>query len=152
MRSYMAVTALLFALPFVSTASEFDWMTREFARQSGTQPLHIPFFGLARFVVAVAHPAGASDLKLAVFEHTNIGSDQFSHLADATVGIDWRPIVRVRQNTGDVSNIYVQPEGKHLRVLVASFAKDEVVFVQVRIRPEELMRFVDQQRRNQRGW
>jgi hypothetical protein len=38
---------LLLLLPAALPASEFDWMTREFARQSGTQPLHIPF--LARW-------------------------------------------------------------------------------------------------------
>jgi hypothetical protein len=139
---------LLLLLPAALPASEFDWMTREFARQSGTQPLHIPFLGLARFVVGVAHPAGAHDLRLAVFEHAHVDSQQFSHMADSTVGNNWKPIVRVRESSGDVSNIYAQPDGKHIRVLIATRSNDEVVFVELSIRPAELMKFVDEQRRN----
>jgi hypothetical protein len=141
---------LLFLAPCLLPAGEFEWMTREFARQSGTQPLHIPFFGLARFVVGVAHPAGAQDLRLAIFEHAfehaNVRAEQFSRMADSTVGQNWKPIVRVRNSSGEVSNIYVQPEGKHVRVLIATRQNDEVVFVELSIRPSELMKFVDEQR------
>jgi hypothetical protein len=144
MRRLSVLTALLFVLPLTLPASEFDWMTREFARQSGTQPVHIPFFGLARFVVGVTHPAGARDVRLAVFEQANVGSEQFSRMADSTVGRDWKPIVRVREKSGEVSNIYVQPEGKHLLVLIATYNNNEAVFVQVSIRPSELMKFVDE--------
>jgi len=140
--------ALLLVLPCLLRAGEFDWMTREFARQSGTQPLHIPFFGLARFVVGVAHPAGAHDLRLAVFEHANVGGEQFSRMEDSTVGQDWKPIVRIRDSSGEVSNIYVQPGGKRVRVLIATRDQNEVVFVEVSIKPSELMKFVDDQRRN----
>jgi len=134
----------LLLFPCLLQAGEFEWMTREFARQSGTQPMHIPFFGLARFVVGVAHPAGTHDLRLAIFEHANVRAEQFSLMADSTVGQNWKPIVRVRESSGEVSNIYVQQDGKRVRVLVASRDKDEVVFVQVSIKPTELMNFLDE--------
>ena len=39
------------------------------------------------------------------------------------------------------------PAGReHLRLLVASIAKDDVVFVQLRIQPEALMKLVDRQK------
>ena len=148
MRSLIAIAAILSALPCISSASEFDWMTREFARQSGTQPTHIPFFGLARFVVAVARPAGTSDLHLAIFEHAKLEQERFSQVADTTIGAAWKPIIRVHDRAGEVSNIYVQPQGKHLQVLIATLSNDEVVFVQVRIKPEDLIKFVDEERHN----
>jgi hypothetical protein len=148
MRRLIALATVLLSAPLLLPASEFDWMVREFARQSGVQQLHIPFFGLARFVVAVGHPAGASELKLAVFEHPNVRADDFSRIADATVGSAWQPIIRVRSHKGDSSNIYAQQDGKHLKLLIATLDNDDAVFVQIRIRPEELIRFVDQHKHN----
>jgi hypothetical protein len=147
MRRLIALATVLLALPLLLPASEFDWMVREFTRQSGARQLHIPFFGLARFVVAVAHPAGTSELKLAVFEHPRVDAENFSSIADRTVGSAWKPIVRVRSRD-ESSNIYAQPNGKHLRLLIATLDKDDAVFVEVRIHPEELIKFVDQQRHN----
>jgi hypothetical protein len=148
MRRILTLTALLLAISAALPASEFDWMVREFSRQSGAHQLHIPFFGLARFVVAVGHPAGASELNLAVFEHPNMLSDDFSHLADSTVGTAWKPIVRVRSKSGEATNIYAQQDGKHLKLLIATLEKEEAVFVQVRIRPEALIKFVDDQKKH----
>lgn len=147
MRRTIAAAVLFMAFSATLPASDFDWMVREFARQSGTQPMHIPFFGLARFIVAVAHPAGASELKLAVFENLKVQPDNFAALADSTVGPAWKTIVRIRSSNGECSNVYAQPDGKHLRVLVATRSKSDMVFVQLRIQPEELMKFVDGQRR-----
>ena len=148
MRRFLTIAALACALPVLSAASEFDWMVRQFARESGAQQVHIPFFGLARFVVAVGHPAGASRLNLAVFEHPAMDAASFCQLADSTAGLSWKPIVRVRSKNGDATNIYAQPDGKHLRVLIATLDHDDAVFVEVRIQPEELIKFVDEQKHN----
>ena len=148
MRSLLAVTALLLAAPLAMPASEFDWMVREFSRQSGVQQLHIPFLGLARFTVAVARPAGTSEFKLAVFEHPNVRADDFGRLADTVAGSAWKPMIRVRSRNGESSNIYIQPDGKHLRVLVVTLDSSDAVFVEVRIKPEALIKFVDEHQHN----
>jgi hypothetical protein len=61
----------LCAHPLLVPASEFDWLVREFSRESGTKPTHIPMFGLVRFAVGITQPAGTSEMKLAIFENTN---------------------------------------------------------------------------------
>jgi hypothetical protein len=146
MRRLLAILMLVAALPLASRAGEFDWMVREFARESGLHPLHIPFLGLAKFAVAVAQPAGTSELKLAVFEHARFDSTRFSAMADAAVGESWKPMVRVRSRDESV-NIYAQTQGERLRLLIATLDNDDATFVQVRIKPQELMKFVDD-----RGW
>jgi len=141
-----ALVAFGIGLAAVAPASEFDWFVREFARQSGAQPTHIPLFGLVRFSVAVVHPAGTSELRLALFEHANLEPDRFAKLTDAVWGLEWKPIVRVRDRNGEVTNIYVQQSDKALRVLVSSLDGEDATFVQVRIHPEQLLKFVDEQR------
>ncbi len=143
MRRLIAVLTLS-CLPLPVVASDFDWLVREFSRESGARQVHVPFFGLARFVVAVGHPAGASDMKLAIFERGDLETLRFSTLTDSTVGNSWKPMIRVRERNSESTNIYVRDEGKNLNVLVTSLDGDEATFVQIRLNPRELIKFVDE--------
>ena len=143
MRRLVLCLALV-SLPGSLAASEFDWMVREFSRESGAKQVHIPFLGLARFVVAVGHPAGTSDFKLAVFERNDLETCQFRALTDSSVGGSWKPLVRVRAASGEATNIYVRQEGKHLNILITSLDGGDATFVQVRLKPERLIKFVDE--------
>jgi len=126
-------------------ASEFDWMVREFSRETGAKAMHIPFFGLARFVVAVGHPAGTSELRLAIFEHANLEPARFSDMTDVATGGAWKPMVRVRSRDGESTNIYAQGDKDNLRLLITTLERDgEATFVQVRVKPAALMKFVDE--------
>lgn len=153
MRRALAILGIVCALPIALPASEFDWIVREFSREIGVNPTKIPFFGLARFMVAVARPAGASDLHLAIFEHPDIAPDLFSTFADEAVVADgWRPVVRVRERNGETSNVYArQDDRKHLRLLIATLDRDDATVVEVRIQPQELIKFIDEHDRNARN-
>ncbi len=144
MRRLLAVMSLTAALPLACQASEFDWLVREFSRQSASKPMHIPLFGLARFVVATSHPAGTSELHLAVFQDVDIESERFSQLTDSVVGPAWKPIIRVRSRNGESTNIYTQSIGKDLRILLTTLDGGEATLVEVRVRPEVLLKFVDE--------
>ena len=47
MRRLLAILSVASALPLTMPASEFDWLVREFSRQSAATPVHIPLFGLS---------------------------------------------------------------------------------------------------------
>jgi len=146
MRRYLGIWVLALAIPVLLAASEFDSLVREFSRQTGSEQTRIPFFGLARFVVAVSHPAGTSDLKLAVFEHPNVAPRDFGRVTDQVVGEGWKRIVRVQSRKGESTNIYTREDGTHLRLLVATVDYENATFVEMRIKPQELMKFVDEHR------
>jgi hypothetical protein len=149
MHRLLAILVVTAVLPLALAASEFDWLVREISRQSSAKPVHIPFFGLARFVVAVGHPAGTSDLHLAVLEDVELESARFSQLTDELVGPAWKPIVRVRSRKGESTNIYAESHGKDLRVLLTVLDGSEAILLEVRIKPEALMKFVDEHGRSQ---
>src|SRR4051794_4932410 len=144
MRRFLLLLYLAAMLPLASPASDFDWLVREFSRQSAAKPVHIPLFGVARFVVAAGHPVGTSELRLAVFRDVDLEPQRFTELTDTVVGTSWTPIVRVRSRNGESTNIYAQPSGKDLRVLLTVLDSGEATFIRVRIRPEALMKFVDE--------
>jgi hypothetical protein len=140
-----ALTLMMVCVPLAFPASDFDGLIREFSRQMGVDQLHIPLLGMARFVVAVAHPAGTSELKLAIFEHVDDRTADFSRTADSVAtGAGWNRMIRVREKRGEFTNIYMRPDGKRVQVLVATIDSGDATFVQVRVKPETLMRFVDE--------
>jgi hypothetical protein len=154
LRGAAAVGALLVGLllPVALQAGEFDWMVREFSRETGMKPTHIPLFGVAKFVVAVGHPAGTSELNLAIFENADLDAARFSRITDDAVGSSWKPMVRVRSKSGESTNIYARPSGKEMRVLIATLDHSDATFVEVRVAPEALMRFVDEHKDGHGHW
>src|SRR4051794_37942959 len=112
MRHLLAILVVTAALPLTLPGSEFDWLVREVSRQSSAKPVHIPLFGFARFVLAAAHPAGTSELHLAVLQQVELEPGKFSRLTDEAVGPAWKPIVRVRSRNTESTSIYAQLNGK----------------------------------------
>ena len=140
----IALLTTLTLLPALLSASDFDWLVREFSRESGAKQVHVPFLGLARFVVAVGHPAGTTDMRLAIFERGDLESLRFSSLTDNTVGESWQPMIRVRANNGESTNIYERSDRKHLNLLVTALDGNEATFVQLRLEPKALIHFIDE--------
>ena len=144
MKLQKRLIVLAICIPALVPAADFNGMVREFSRQTGAHQTWIPFMGLARFVVAAAHPAGASELNLAVFENVNGRQRDFVNAAEDLAGSQgWKRIVRVREKNGESTNIYMLPEGKKVRMLVTTIDKGDAVFVEMRIKPEDLAKFVD---------
>ena len=142
-----AVCALILFLPLMLSANEFDWLVREFSRQSGARQTYVPLFGLVRFSIAAVHPVGTSELRVAVFERADLETQRFSQLTDAIVGYEWKPIVRVRSRNHESTNIYAQQHGRGLRLLITSLNGGEATFVQVGMRPAQLIKLIDDHRR-----
>jgi hypothetical protein len=131
-------------IPALVPAGDFNGLVREFSRQTGAHQTRIPFLGLARFVVATAHPAGTSEFKLAVFENVDGRQRDFIDTADGVAsGEGWNRIVSVRSKNGESTNIYMLPEGKRLRMLVTTVDSGDAVFAEMRIKPENLVKFLD---------
>ena len=146
----VAALLILLSATFCASASEFDWMVREFSRQTGCRQTHIPFFGLARLAVAIGHPAGATGLRLALFENTSLPAERFSTLMDATAGTAWKPMVRVRSKH-ESTNVYVQELPNKLRLLIGTADGNETTLVELQIRPEKMIDFVDHYRHQNRS-
>jgi len=152
MKRLATLLLLAVSIPTLVPAGDFNSLVREFSRQTGAHQTKIPFFGLARFVVAVSHPAGASELKLAIFENVNGRQGDFANTAEGLVKDErWNRIIRVRSKKGrEFTNIYMRPEGNKLGMLVTTVDDGDAVFLQVCIKPEALDRFINEHRGGER--
>jgi hypothetical protein len=128
--------------------SEFDHVVKAIEVHYGTKHTHIPFLGLANVFVKVAHPAGASEFKLAVFE--DLGAidsrderelDRFMHdLSSSRL----HPLVRVHSHRdGESVYIYAGDEGKSTRMLIATFQRDQATVVEVKVDMNALLKWID---------
>src|SRR5512133_1105945 len=100
MRPLPILSAIVFLCgPALAGDREFDAIVHRMEARYDTRRTRIPFFGLANFAVKVIRPAGASDLKLAVFEDIRrpmlTDEEDFNSLVQEALGQDWRPLVRV---------------------------------------------------------
>lgn len=123
---------------------EFDRIVKAIESHYGTHPLHIPFMGVANFIVKVAHPEGASGFKLAVFEDLKSADSrewrERDRFMDGLAGPSLRPMVRVHsRRNGEATYIFMGPESKSTRVLIATFERDEATVIEVKASIEKLL-------------
>ena len=154
MRAPVAAVLLAFTASGAAFAghAEFDRIVRAIESHYGTRPLHIPFMGVANFVVNVTRPEGASGVKLAIFEGLKEPQSpeepaawrERDRFMDSLTGPDLRPLVRVHSRRDrEATYIFAGPaskSGNSTRVLIATFERDEATVIEVKTNFERLFR------------
>jgi Ca-activated chloride channel family protein len=139
---------ILVANTAVNAASDpFADAVKHIEKQYHARQTHIPFVGLANFVLKFWHPAGVKNIRLAVFQNQNLtseaaGPDFDKKFRDAAGG-EWQPIVQVYSRKNDERTyIYHAEPGKDMKILVVSLGKNDAVVAQVKFEPEKLAEFM----------
>jgi hypothetical protein len=138
-----AVCLLLFVSLGYARDREFDAIVRSMESEYGTKRLHIPLFGVVNFFVKTIRPAGARDLKLAVFEDV----DPFRHpsperLDDIAQG--WNRFIQVQsKRKGERVHIYSRKVKENWELLLTALERDEAVVIRLRLHPDGLARWMD---------
>ena len=157
MKLFTIFSALLICGLAAAGDREFDTIVRSVETRCETSHTRIPFFGLANFVVKVVRPAGASDLKLAVFEDLRrpifAEQEDFTGLLQGALGSDWRPMVRVHsRRNNEWTCIYASGFGKQWKLLVATAERREATIVRIKLNPDGLLRWISQPCERARKW
>src|SRR6476646_7687455 len=124
MRLCAALSAVVFLCrPVLAGDREFDAIVRHVEARYDVSHTRIPFFGLANFMAKVVRPAGASDLKLAVFEDVHrpmcTHEEDFTSLVQEALGQDWRPFVRVEhRRSHEWTGIYAGGSGSQWKLMI----------------------------------
>jgi hypothetical protein len=128
--------------------AEFDHVVKAIESHYGTRQTHIPFMGLASFAVKVAHPAGTSGFKLAVFDDLRIRGDrdeaELDHFMQTLYSSGLRPLVRVHSRRGGAATyIYAGDAGRSTRLLIAAFDRSEATVIEVKVDANTLMKWIN---------
>jgi hypothetical protein len=129
--------------------AEFERIVKAIESHYDTQRTHIPFMGMANFVVKVAHPEGASGFKLAVFEDLKSqGGGEWTerdHFMDSLASSRLHPLVRTHsRRDGEATYIFMNPESKRARILIATFQRDEATVIEVKADVDKLLSSLDE--------
>jgi hypothetical protein len=152
--SFIAACALTAPLSF-GADREFNEIVRSFSQEFHTRPTRIPFvFGLVNAFLFTAQPAGTKHMDVAIFEDFNAaraaGRDVERIISDATAP-RWTPFVKVRSRhngSGEQTFVYMRPEGKGCRLLVASIEPNEATVVQLNLNPEAVQKWLKEPRKS----
>jgi hypothetical protein len=125
---------------------DFDRVVSAVEKHYGVKRTHIPLMGVANLFIKVAHPAGTSGLKLAVFE--DLPSPRVDDRAELDRFMDnvrggLHPLVITRsRRDGEASYIFAGEVGKSTELLIASFERHEATVIQVTVNMETLLKMI----------
>jgi hypothetical protein len=127
---------------------EFDLIVDTMESQYGTKRLSIPFLGIANLFVKAIRPAGARDIKLAVFEHVeewrHPSHERLDDMVESLPAQRWSRFVRVQSHRGrERVHIYGRKAKEDWELLIATLERNEAVIVRVRLNPDGLAKWVN---------
>ena len=128
--------------------SDFDEVAQ--AIESATNAERIPLFGLglmAKSLTSLIQPAGASNLRFAVFDpgFDQIDGQRFQAAVSNELDSSWQMTLRVRSRRGEHTLIYTRPRSTNsdqYEVLFAHAQSDEGVLAQFNVSTSDLIRLI----------
>ncbi len=148
MRLRVGVLLLAAAMPLRAAGHEFEDLVKTIETHYGVKRAHIPMMGLANLVLGVAQPAGATGFHLALFpdlqsdldEQGQAELDRFlTGLSSETL----RPLIRTRSKGEQAVYVFCGETGKTTQVLIATFQRREATVVEVRVKFETILRWLE---------
>lgn len=138
-RILLPVLLAVMAAPAPAEDADFRFVARRIESEYHAERLHIPLFGLARFV---SRPFGVGGLELAIWEDLSYGrmegGARLQDLVSGATSRGWKPMVRVHSpRKHEVVQIFAKPEGTRMRLLVIA-VDDDTVMVHVKVNPDRL--------------
>ncbi len=124
----LSLALVLFAIPL---RAGFEEVVDAMQRTPGLHRTPIPFFGLARFVVRVAHPKGVHDVQVATFEGSGtVDRRDVAAILRDSIRDGYSPIVQTRSNrSGDWTYVFARPAGKNIDMLVVDHDRHDTTVV-----------------------
>jgi len=104
----------------------------------------IPMMGLVSLCARVATRGGVKGMKVAEFDHlsTAATADELDDLVSRSLGSGWQRFVAEREKGGELNLIYVQPDGRAMRMLISDFEHGELDVVRVEVNADRLQHWM----------
>jgi len=142
------LAALLIAVPFTAARAasghDFDSVVSAVEQRYSAHVERVPMMGFVSLCAHIATAGGVKGMKIAEFDNlpSEPDSAELEHLVSDTLGGSWQRFVTDRSRNGDVSIIYVQPNGAAMRMLIADYEHGELDLVRMELNGERLAHWV----------
>lgn len=126
---------------------EFDRVVSAIEKHYGVKRTHIPLLGVANLFVKVAHPAGTSGVKLAIFE--DLPEPVYEDRADldrvmneVCEGRLHALVVTHSRRDGEATYILAGEAGKSTDLMIATFERHEATVIEVKVDMDTLLKLI----------
>lgn len=140
------VAAIAAILPWTARAAakpDFDAVISAVEHRYSAHAERVPMMGFVSFCAHVASGGGVKGMKIAEFDHLAVAdSAELETVVRQTLGPNWQPFVTERERGGNLSAIYVQPNGSEMRMLIADYEHGELDVVRMELNGERLAHWV----------
>lgn len=148
MRTQLLTALLLASVPVFGADREFDHIVKAIETHYGVKRMHIPLMGVANLFVKVARPAGASSVKVAIFEDLKASREdrdpaELDRIFDALSAGAMRPMVRVHSRHGESTYICTGDAGKSTRLLIVNFERNQATVVAATVDMETFVKTIE---------
>ena len=123
---------------------DFDTVVMAVEHRYDAHAQRIPMMGLVSFCGWIATGGGVKGLRIAEFDHFAGPSDlaDLGKLVDDSLGGEWQRFVMDREGDGELSLIYVQPDGRSMRMLIVDDDHGELDVVRMEVNADRLQRWM----------
>jgi hypothetical protein len=136
---HLILLALLMTLPSAVARAgdrDFDAVVSHIKKEYGAKRQSSLPFGLAGFVVRLAHPAGIKSIKVAILERIAgaAGNARLDAVVRDSLSADWQPIVRVfSRKEREQTYVYLRPRGGDMEFFVVAVDDEEATVVKAKV-------------------
>jgi hypothetical protein len=142
------LATFLIAVPFTTARAasghDFDSVVSAVEQRYSAHAERVPMMGFVSLCAHVVTAGGVKGMKIAEFDNLPKAPDsaELEHLVSDALGGSWQRFVTDRSRNGEVSIIYVQPNGAAMRMLIADYEHGELDLVRMELNGERLAHWV----------
>lgn len=154
---FLAVPALAaaVAVPLVvhaASGGDFNAVVSAVEQRYSSHAERVPMMGFVSFCAWAATGGGVKGMRIAQFDHLSATDpSELESIVSGSLGREWQPFVRDRSRNGNVSIIYVQPDGASMRLMVADFEHGELDLVRLEVNGNRLRHWMQDPEGSARG-
>lgn len=143
-----AFVSALVVVPFLAIASvphDFDAVVSAVEHRYSAHAERVPMMGFVSFCAWATTRGGVKGMKIAEFDHLPATPDsaEMEKLVREALGPQWEPFVTDRERDGDLSVIYVQPNGGSMRMMIADYDHGELDLVRIEVNGDRLQHWIN---------
>ncbi|HEX4309705.1 MAG TPA: hypothetical protein VHZ25_06735 [Acidobacteriaceae bacterium] len=140
-----AVVAIV--LPMTVNAAghhDFETVVSAVEHRYDAHAERVPMMGFVSLCARVVTAGGVKGMKIAEFDHLAgvADADDLDKLVGDSLGGEWQRFVSERERNGELNLIYVQPDGRAMRMLIADYDHGELDVVRVEVNADRLKHWI----------
>ena len=140
----LAVLVLAPVMGCAASNHDFDAVVSAVEHRYQVHAQRIPMMGFVSFCAHVATVGGVKGMRIAEFDHFSSIADteELAQLVSENLGNTWQRFVTERGGNSKLSVIYVWPEGKNIRMLIADLDHGELDVVRMELNGDRLAKWM----------